>query len=59
MIEDVLTKKQKGLKMNKRTILLLLIVAQVALAGCETTKGVGKDMQKAGQSIQKTAEHND
>ena len=33
----------------------LLIVWAVALTGCETMKGFGKDMDKAGEAIQKKA----
>ena len=29
------------------------------LIGCETTRGAGKDMENAGESIQRTVEHND
>jgi predicted small secreted protein len=40
----------------KRIAILLLVVWAVALAGCETMKGFGKDMEKAGAAIQKKAE---
>jgi predicted small secreted protein len=40
----------------KRIAILLLTVWAVALAGCETMKGFGKDMEKAGAAIQKKAE---
>ncbi len=43
--------------MDKTTILSLLIIAGLIIAGCETTKGVGKDMEKAGQDIQKAADN--
>ena len=39
----------------KRIALLLLLIWAVALAGCETMKGFGKDMEKAGEAIQKKA----
>lgn len=45
--------------MKNRILLSTLIVLQLALIGCETTKGVGRDMKKAGDSIERTAEHND
>jgi len=34
---------------------LLLVLAVFLLGGCETVKGVGKDIEKAGQSIEKAA----
>jgi entericidin B len=33
--------------------LLMLIVLTVALAGCNTMHGMGKDVEKAGEAIQK------
>lgn len=39
----------------KRVVAVTLIVALCALAGCETAKGIGKDMQRAGKSIEKAA----
>ena len=40
----------------KRIAILVLMVWAVALAGCETMKGLGKDMEKAGEAIQKKAD---
>ena len=40
----------------KRIAILVLMVWAVALAGCETMKGFGKDMEKAGAAIQKKAD---
>ena len=40
----------------KRIAIFLLMVWTVALAGCETMKGLGKDMEKAGEAIQKKAD---
>jgi predicted small secreted protein len=37
-----------------RLIFMLLVLA-LFLGGCETTKGVGKDMQKAGEWIEEKA----
>ena len=34
---------------------LLLLISVFMLSGCETVKGVGKDLEKAGQSIEKAA----
>jgi predicted small secreted protein len=39
-----------------KTVLSLLIVSAVALlAGCNTVKGVGQDIQKAGTAIEDAA----
>ncbi|HYE51644.1 MAG TPA: entericidin A/B family lipoprotein [Azospirillaceae bacterium] len=38
----------------KRVSALLVAAAVLALAGCNTVAGVGKDVQKAGEAIQKT-----
>ena len=40
----------------KRIAIFLLMVWAVALTGCETMKGLGKDMEKAGEAIQKKAD---
>ncbi|HYC05052.1 MAG TPA: entericidin A/B family lipoprotein [Azospirillaceae bacterium] len=32
----------------------LLLAALVALAGCNTVAGMGRDVEKAGEAIQKT-----
>lgn len=37
---------------------LLLALALVLLAGCNTLRGVGKDIEKAGEVIQDTADKN-
>ena len=42
--------------MKKFTYMLLLIVTVAVFAGCETMKGVGKDVQKAGGAIEKAAD---
>jgi len=34
---------------------LLLLVTVLAIAGCNTGKGVGQDLQKAGQTIEGAA----
>jgi predicted small secreted protein len=38
------------------TYMLALIASVVLFAGCETMKGVGKDVQKAGDAIEKAAD---
>ena len=40
----------------KRIAFCLLMNWAVALTGCETMKGLGKDMEKAGEAIQKKAD---
>jgi predicted small secreted protein len=34
---------------------ILVFVAALALAGCNTVQGVGKDIEKAGEAIQKSS----
>jgi predicted small secreted protein len=41
--------------MNKQVILIMLIGAVVLLAGCNTLAGVGRDVEKAGEAIQKSS----
>ncbi|MDY0269312.1 entericidin A/B family lipoprotein [Trichloromonas sp.] len=36
-------------------MMMLLLTTVLFLGGCETTKGVGKDMQKAGNWIEEKA----
>lgn len=36
--------------------LLVIALSLVALAGCNTIAGVGKDVRKAGEVVEKTAE---
>jgi predicted small secreted protein len=41
----------------KRLLVLLLSTGLLALAsGCETVKGVGRDVEKAGKTIQRSAD---
>jgi len=44
----------------KRNYILILIVlfATIAVTGCNTMKGAGKDVEDAGQNIQKSADQN-
>lgn len=39
----------------RKIMLLGLLAAVLGLAGCNTVKGVGKDIQKGGEAIQKAA----
>ena len=36
--------------------LALILLAAVALAGCNTVEGVGKDIKKGGEAIEKAAD---
>jgi predicted small secreted protein len=40
----------------KRFAVLALAVLVVALAGCNTMRGFGQDMEKAGEAIQKRSD---
>jgi predicted small secreted protein len=44
--------------MNRTFILSMLIICAFA-AGCETSRGVGKDMENTGQNIRETVDKND
>ncbi|ALC15273.1 putative small secreted protein [Desulfuromonas soudanensis] len=39
-----------------RSIALVIILCFFFLTGCQTFKGLGKDVQKAGKWVEKTAE---
>ena len=40
----------------KQTLTIVIIGLLVLLCSCETMKGLGKDVQKAGQWVEDTAE---
>ena len=40
----------------KRIAIIIVTLCAVALAGCNTMRGFGKDMEKAGESIQKRSD---
>ena len=42
--------------MKKVMAVMVLAVLPLGFAGCETVKGVGRDMEKAGEAIQKSAD---
>ncbi len=44
--------------MMKTVALLLAVSVAALLAGCNTVKGAGQDIQKAGTAIEKAAEKN-
>ncbi|WP_374336012.1 entericidin A/B family lipoprotein [Leeia sp.] len=39
----------------RKIMMLGLLAALLGLSGCNTVKGVGKDIQKGGEAIQKAA----
>jgi len=47
--------KERSMKMNK-VFLSIVIVIVMALTGCNTFKGMGKDLESAGQTIQKASD---
>jgi len=40
----------------KRIVALLLIATALFISGCETFRGVGKDVEKAGEWVQEKAQ---
>ena len=38
--------------MTRLTMIFAVVIASLGLSACNTLKGVGQDMQKAGQSIE-------
>jgi predicted small secreted protein len=42
--------------MKKVVYMLTLIASLAVFTGCETIKGMGKDVQKAGDAIEKAAD---
>jgi predicted small secreted protein len=44
---------------RKSWFLLLIIAMAMATAACNTTKGLGKDVEKVGEEIQEEAEQHD
>jgi predicted small secreted protein len=45
-----------GLTMRKLTVLVLAVWCLAALGGCNTLRGAGKDIEKAGEGIQKSTQ---
>ncbi|WP_155005934.1 entericidin A/B family lipoprotein [Pelobacter seleniigenes] len=42
--------------MKQRLLLVFLVMLLVLLNGCETFRGLGKDMEKAGEWVQEKAQ---
>ena len=40
----------------KRLLLVVTLMASFGVAGCETVSGVGKDLQKASDAVQRAAD---
>jgi predicted small secreted protein len=40
----------------KKTMTLFVLFITIVLAGCNTVRGVGKDIEKGGEAIQKSTE---
>lgn len=40
-------------------VALLVMLGAIAFSGCQTMKGAGKDMERAGEKIQENAEKHD
>lgn len=45
----------KGDAIMKRLNWMLVLIAVVALSGCNTVQGVGKDIQAGGKAVEKVA----
>jgi len=43
----------KGSKMRKLILLSTVIIMAAGISGCNTVEGVGRDIERAGESIQK------
>ncbi|EXI76603.1 MAG TPA: entericidin A/B family lipoprotein [Candidatus Accumulibacter phosphatis] len=41
--------------MKRRSRFLLIVLAAIAVAGCNTVQGIGKDIEKGGQAIGRAA----
>ncbi|MBN8455639.1 entericidin A/B family lipoprotein [Accumulibacter sp.] len=41
--------------MKRRNRFLLIVLAAIAVAGCNTVQGIGKDIEKGGQAIGRAA----
>ena len=41
--------------MNRLTLIVLVVIGAGVLAACNTVQGIGKDVAKSGQAIEKAA----
>jgi predicted small secreted protein len=51
-------RRKKGGIMRKLLMILMGGIFLASLAGCETAKGFGKDLEKSGENIQETIDKN-
>jgi entericidin B len=42
--------------MSMKRIVCLIVLASLVLAGCNTMQGLGKDVEKTGEAIQRKAQ---
>ncbi len=49
-----LTDETKMKETNMKRIAFIFVLLSVVLAGCNTVAGVGKDVERAGEAIQKS-----
>ena len=52
------TLKEIQMKYAKTILLALMVVSVFALSACNTVQGVGKDVKKAGETIEKAGDKN-
>ena len=50
--------KENGMK-KLSLLMLVALFLTTSVLGCNTMKGAGKDVENAGESIQRTVDHND
>lgn len=56
--KKISTTEKRQEKILNLMLAAILVALSLTLTGCNTTEGFGKDMQSAGQSIQKEANEN-
>ncbi|WP_253602203.1 entericidin A/B family lipoprotein [Kerstersia gyiorum] len=42
--------------MNKKALILAIVMLATTLAGCNTVDGIGKDIERGGEKIQEQAQ---
>lgn len=53
-----LTQCKEGSMIKKFSLLICSLAIITSLTACNTTKGVGKDIEASGEAIQRAAEYN-
>jgi len=51
--------KNKFLRMEYLITVLAVLFLTISVLGCNMMRGAGKDISNAGESIQRTVDHND